>query len=507
MFGLHKDGNTYFLAKIRKKRRGTLEIKKLLSSTNVKQLYNTKNSPFVSGLRASDILINSSQVKVPQKSKIDKVLSFKAESLSFIHSDQAVDIPVVHKRQNDSADVLFFTTTQDVIKNHISELNQKSLDPSTISTIPLALVRYAKSQVKELTTILIFHLGLNESTLVLMDNNMPHKAYSIEIGLSDLEQAFREDNTKITELQDINFNQFDSKKHAQLNALLCQFKAKISHIFYSLEHKNESPLSLLKTGQCENSSSLINFLFEDLMEHIVVLPPSKMEKKSPKLKEYAIPIGLAFDALASDEHSVQFRKKQFTPEKVLKRRALQVIFFLLFSFIISLSGYLLFSQRLSNSYSNLEKTADQAIRKDNIMSYREVGSGLQNQTLEGKLRSWSYVLKKEAKKFPYFFRAPKVIDILSWIQRHPILLTSKKNRLESFQYELEKYPKIGSLNAPYLVKIKLVLKIDSPVAARSFHEEILSGKGPAIPKEQPSWIVHGDLYETTFYVKPGYQYD
>lgn len=196
--------------------------------------------------------------------------------------------------------------------------------------------------------------------------------------------------------------------------------------------------------------------------------------------EYAVPIGLALDAL--QKNGLQFRQEAFSSRKAISQKAKwargYIAACLLLAFLIGGVGF-------------YKTTQFENQLKERI--YRNTESS----SLKEMISDWQVELFLNDKSLPLVSTMPSVSDVLAWI-------SSKKQEIEvvRLHYALVKYPKIGEKQEPYQVKVDLEFNAPSPAIAREFHDSLLK-KDPFVNSSQEvTWTISQNLYKTSFCLRP-----
>lgn len=221
----------------------------------------------------------------------------------------------------------------------------------------------------------------------------------------------------------------------------------------------------------------------DNVERMKAFALSKCPAATTHLVEdaYAIPIGLALDALSN--HGLQLIPTHSISAKTRMRRNKWIAKYaaacaLLTLCIIGIGFYKThtFEKRLTRQLNTiLEPTP---------------------LSLSERVTSWENSILSEKKSFPLMPTVPSVADLLSWI-------SSKKQDIDiiHLHYTLVKYPKLGESVEPYQAKVELEFNAPTPTIAREFHESLLKTDPLVNTKQEISWNVSQNHYKVSFYLR------
>ena len=453
-----------------------------------------------SGLQSRDVLLQNFCLKIRKKNALKKAISFQAESKSSLEPDQSISIPLIHKWSKHGYPITIFTTSKDRIKAHLKELSRLRLNPSYVSSEAMALVRFVKSIEKNHSNMWILHIGLGSCSCVMMENNFPRMSHWISFGVCELVESiftdkdhFQTKNEVYSFAKQINLSKIDEGIYQNFSHRARDLKNEIAKAFYSFS-KEGKKLPLMITGQRHSFLKFSEFLSEGFQELISeTIENTPKEREIPKIRKYAMPIGLALDAVSNDAYSLQFRQQEFIPPQHIKTLYFQFIGFFLLCFAIILLMVFSFNHYMEEKKQQIEDHFYQIQTLDHHLLKRD------QPPLEKSISNWEYSVRKEAKEFPYFFNAPKVSEVLSWLTHLPSFNTDEIEWKE-FRYQLKQYPKIKSTKEPYVTWVEIEFFCSNPGTARMFHEDLL--KDPFIKsKGEMKWdILDENYYQASFYL-------
>lgn len=179
--------------------------------------------------------------------------------------------------------------------------------------------------------------------------------------------------------------------------------------------------------------------------------------------EYAVPIGLALDALNSNP--MQLRVEEFTSPKEKRRESLFFKSFAAACAALCLGIFGINAFLTGQKEKELHAAVDAFCKKS-------------SEGLERRVHDWEGALSTIRKPSS---STPKVSDILAW-------LSSKKDEIDIFHLRYTAYP----------ARVELEFTAPSPTIARALHEELLKGDPMVDPKGDIEWQVSADSYRIAF---------
>lgn len=452
----------------------SFDLKGIDPLSNLKPILETKKTLIVTGLDAWEILLREVQVNLKRKREILSVLPFQSEGQIPYPLETAILIPFFNNQEKDASEITLLATKKEYLQEHLDKMATYNIDPDRVSSIPTALWRYAKSYLpNEISSV--FHFGMEKSSYLYFEKEKLLFSQTINFGLQQFLNALYED-TQEENLESIDFSSLDPEEFPCLTEALRKFKKEWERIQAFFEKK----------GFSTTFSFLGNL---PLSLRLFLENGSKNEKGDHP--SYAIPIGLALDAIYQDKHSVQLRQNVYaTPRQFKKRMKTLVCCLGLFSLLTFATwGSCHFFLKSKETYL-IEKAEEYQGKK--IDRNRDA--------LVLSLRQWSKSLVGQKIPFPYQLTVPQVSDLLAWISTHPQLL-KPGIEIKRIRYSLTKYPILGKSNVPYQAKVELEFSTTSPTFAREFHDSLLKGEGLVSTKHEISWNTHENKYSTSFILK------
>lgn len=490
--GIDLDGSTANFAWVDNQKK----ILKVLSSSisNVKQLYNTdlknlKSSCVISGLSSKQVLIKQKSLKISSKKGLKKAIPFQMKSSSALPQDQSITLPFITKAGEDSSDLSFYITTKKSINSHLLQLSKTNISPDYLSFQSHGLNRFAELNFPEIKDLFVFHVGKTQTLIAYIKNGFVKSHHLIKIGTSDFNKATGKENS---ENQKIDFSKISTHQSQPLRELTETYKNETAKAFLSFTGPtNTKKFPILLTGHLSNFLAFDNFLLSNNTEII----SEQLKIKDTSHLPYAISIGLALDGLSKDQKSVQFLQESFVPLKHLKTIGLTLLLFFISSLAISSVIYYASSMIYKEKESNLLSSLSAIEKLENIPNEKT-----SNLSFEERKNTIDEKIKKELKNYPNLSLAPKVSDLLCWINSHPLIeSSSEKGSIEiiSIDYDLIDKKEKKSNSA----KVSLCLKINDPNLAQKFYESLSNYPNFIENENDISWTEENSKYKLSFFLK------
>ncbi|MBI5272941.1 MAG: hypothetical protein HY861_03045 [Chlamydiia bacterium] len=504
--GLQIDKPFVRTALIRTGRRGfticSLKSNLLSAPDDVKRLYSGKfRGRITSGLSAKDLLIRPMELKVTRGRHIEQALSFQLDSTTCLQPDDVITTPYAIKKGIGKTEALLCTATKEAIRSRLHELDKLQIQPDFISSACLGLIQYIRWRYPRLDEAFLIDLGSSECSCVLMCGGEFKKSYSLSMGIEALLSALWEDRKKLLlpkevegVARQIDLLQMRSHLNPHLWAELEGLQQELGRVIASF-HRLSGKKPVLFTGYIDAFRNLPEFLSQNLKETACLdLTLSPLDSEEVK---YAVAIGLAIPPVSAP---LQLLQKEFFPKKIWRRAGYYALI-LYFSSILLGGGLCLIGKKI------LQERAEKAIQSVQPMLDHwdpELKPAIFSHDFDAVDR-WIAEVEAHNKEYPYILQAPRLTDVLSWINETPLLLHFQKegDPLEILQirYQLVEFPKIQSPQAKYLAKVDLEFNMKNPTNARKFHEFLLQGDSLIDPARGIEWNLQNNGYKTSFFLK------
>lgn len=456
-------------AAILKKEKNTISVHSLhcfpSSHDNVKLFYNLppfqekESANISSGLICSDLFIRKLHIPLKEKRKLLAALPFQLESLLPFAAESVILCPLFRSLGKQMTSVTAIATAKKNLSFHLEQLEELGIQPDTVSCVPMALIRFGLKEFPEEKKVLCFEaVGERLSCIVYEEG---------ELILS----------------QSILLPSDPDAGAIELEKLL---------VFLKQKGVADENTPWFFSGDTENATALSQ-----------AFHGKKLEAKNPEHASFAVPIGLALDALSGDLSSVQFCQKNYTPKKTWQMRKKATLSYLSLclgaALLMAVCGKVMLNQKQKLLSEELQKHLSPSLAKGDLST---------PEGIEEALYQWEKSAKGKKSAFPFLASVPKVSDVLAWLSAHPTLSTEEGGAKEGVQfkslhYSLTRYPKIGEAAAPYAAQVSLEFTSETPRAARDFHEALLRGDPIVNSKKEIKWHTQNQTYQTTFELAQG----
>jgi hypothetical protein len=412
----------------------------------------------VSGLHSNDLLIRSRTFTPARSRKLRQALILQVEALLHLKAEELITVSQLESHEKRATT---YSTTQSALTTHLETFRRLNLDPERVSAVPAALKTFVKWKESELSSYFLLDVGLTTTNCIWVENNLLQKAHAIPFGFPLLKNNYQE-------------------------------VLKLLHSFHC-----QRPMIL--TGEV-NDDSFRKFLLQTVQGNIS--EDKRIGNNAEELR-FAICIGLALDYLVNNKQPLQFRVGSFISRQSWRKlgrssAALLTLSALLSSLIFG-TGTWWIEKRKSEIAHNLETWTTE---KDPSLRSELFSAGKETPDL---VNQWIRLIEKNSKDYRYLMKAPKVAQVITWLTQHPVVesfrLSSDPVFFEKIHYQLVSLPRLEALDDPYLVKVELSFKVNSPLHARKFHEMLLEGSDFVDSSREIGWESLPDHYQVSFYLK------
>ncbi len=462
---LEKDA---FRVAVLKKEKNSVSVESLhtfpYGPDNVKLFYNLppfhtgKESLVASGIAASETFIRKLHLPLKEKRKILAALPFQLESLIPFSSEAPIVCALLKPLGKQMTSVTVIATSQETLSTHLKALKDLDIASDCVSCAPTALMRFGRWKFADRNRILSFDVRDQRISCVVYEGKEMILSQTLPICSND---------EVLIELEKLA-------------------------VFLKQKGAIDEQTPWLLTGELH---------FAEQMRKVFQGEILQLEETDQA--DYSISIGLALDALESDEASVQFCQKEFTPSHTLMNRKKKAFYYLAFCLGAAL---------LMTTASSLMLGKKQRILADRLQGYLSpsLSSGPLSspEEFEEKLFEWEKSLRGQKNGFAFLPNVPRVSDVLAWLSAHPSFATEDGGQKEgieikSLHYSLTKYPKIGESSSPYTAQLELEFSAQTPRSARDFHEALLKGDQIVNAKKDVKWQTQNQTYQTSFELNKG----
>ena len=467
VIGIHKEDSNISIACISQVN-GEMSIEFLEKQRDA--FFSKKNPYIVTGIEGQDLLLRRLKTPLKKARALHKTLPFQLEALIPYQLDEVVVKPI-YISDKDGTEALFFTVSKRNLENHISSYEEEGLSPEWVSAVPMALSRFASFTCPELSTLVVFHIGLTKIQIISQREGKILSHLTLHMGSNDLGKSM------------------DQKAVAKL-------KREVDRAFCFLAHKEEGNQDR-KVLFCGEMASAVEALLSKDQELLPVHGEGRGGFSWGMVRPFAIPIGFALDALKNDQMSVQFRQGDYVPKqcmKTLKRKILRGICTAALLFLFTtIASQLFFSKKEKILLGHVESLVERY--EEELPKVRQIDA---KGNLKEVMEDIHCAFRTTRGKENYFASPPLVSNLLAFLSAHPLLEDIDVTQID---YELKKYPTIEKPKEVYLPKVRVSFTTSEAKKARAFHDSIVEDESIVNGNEEIDWKRNDDHYEIAFYLR------
>lgn len=485
------------------------------------------------GIAASTTLVRSLDVKLAKLKDVDAVLRFQTEPLLPYPIENAVLDRTITSKSSSHTLLTVFATSKETLTHHFETFKKLSITPEKTTCVPAALASFAQqfaapTQVKK--PYMILHVDDFETACVAVLDGKVLASHPFPLGFHHLAQALMKDHQvtlseALEALKDDSFLLNDprnlalreSYEHMRVEAL------RASLAFPKLI-KQPIQDELLITGSVSSSEKLKEYFLTALHKTPVGLKTYE-ELESLRLQLYAVPIGIALQALPSHPHAVDFRKDEFASPVQWKHDKIPLITYFTLCFLTALCLFFLGKASIGQKEDKIKQNFVDLLAEiripyekfDHDFQTKALGKTttalmpvgqLTHENLLERLQFLENEIQAAPDLFPLYPNVPRVSDFLGWLATHPrVVITSSQEppkaalTIENFTYTLVKRPEQTKKQEKYQVKVELEFIAGTPKIAREFHDALMTPNKMVDPKAEIKWNSSRDRYRTSFFLK------
>lgn len=463
----------------------------------------------VSGVGGDKILVRHIQSPLKNRRSLEKTLPFQLEELIPFSLEEVIVRPIyqVGKEQSQAT---FFVVSEDSLKAHIEA--EQGMDPSWVSCIPMALYRFAAFTGQDKEGYLVFHVGHKSTEIVSIYRDMVQHNISLNTGIDHFESAYErdrpeeEDSQRIHSMRRLDLRNLKNEEYPHLFAAFQDFQREVDRAFCFLSHKleDEEINFLLFAGETETTFQLEAWLKSSDTFNFSILPiEGHRGYDAKRVKTYAIPIGLALDALKQDKKSIQFRQGNWVSNdvyKAIKKRVVTgVTLCLVSAATLFVTGHLIYAKKEKSFLSKIDHFAE--TYKGELPKLDKI---FLSKTQKEKIQFLNRNIKILKNNYGYFESPTLVADVLAFLSEHPCLNRQegdKKIEMNHLHYEFLKHPSIKNPFHPYKVKVSVEFTSPESSWAREFHDAIVDDTKWVDVEEEITWAREQNAYTLSFILK------
>lgn len=498
-----------------------------IDEENVKRLY-IHHPVFITGLAGKEVLVRALHLPLVKEKDIQEALSFQAEPLLPYPVEQAFLGYQTLSKTNDGTEITLVATRKETVESHLTPWQNIQIEPEKIGAKPLALCEFGAKYFSSEKTFLIINLEQEETVCSLIKEGKLYTSFAHPEGFSLLVDALKKEKISAFPQGIAQWEGIEHKKESPLNESIKRLQREIARMGFASakEEKRGSIEGVLLTGSAATIDGLSEILIKNLDFPLLFCPPVK-DFSSVDLHNYAVPIGLALNALPGN-HSVDFRQQELIYPHPWKRLVVPVAIYFAAIFLLTFSFYFFTQQYLRSQEDQIKQAYVDLLANFNrshddfeaAFAAKHPGS---NDSFNGELPKIEQLEKSDFPQrlsflqkellatpdsFPLFANTPRVGDVLAWLSRHPAVVSIDENgkkeaklHLENFHYIMAKRPQQGKKQEKYQVKVELEFTSEIPKLAREFHDALIESNDWVDPKGEVKWNSNRGKYKTSFFLK------
>lgn len=463
----------------------------------------------VTGIEGDKVLVRHIESPLKKKRALEKTLPFQLENLIPFDLDEIVVRPI-YQIGKEKTEASFFVISQDALEKHV--IQQEGVDPAWVSCVPMALCRFAEFTKQDKEALIVFYVGKQTTEIVSIFQGTVKHNIALRVGLDDLEAAYRQDrigekdSERIHSMRRLDLQNLSQNDYPNLLKALEEFRREVDRAFCFLHHKQEpSELQfLLFAGETKATLQLEDWMKQWETFSYSVLSTQGHRGYDPNMvKTFAVPIGLALDAIKRDQKSIQFRQGKWIAPEVytsIKNKIFKGV-----SLCLAAAAALFIIGHVT--YTKKEKVFLEDIHHFVKANEKEVPS-LQKvahlPSVQEKIHFLNRNIKVMKSDFGYFNPPTLVSDVLAFLSQHPKLNRQegeKKMVIDHLHYELTDYPSVQKPFQAYQVKVTIAFTSPESVWAREFHDAIVEDEKWVDPDGEVTWKREQNAYTLSFILK------
>ena len=265
----------------------------------------------ITALNTPEVLIRQLEIKLKKDKDIDEVLPFQTEPLLPYPIDNAVLDYAKTASTEDGTLLTVLAARKDHIQQHLEQWSKLKIESEVVTVVPAALASFAAACAPSEHPYCIAHLGLEQSTCVLIQEGQLIAAQSIPQGVIHLKQALVKESETPTSFGDIDISKLTAENHPALFQAWEAMRLEIKRGIFSLskQAKGQPIQELLITGAGALVPHLASSLAKDL-EMRQIFPRQELfpQLTMGQIQNFAIPIGAALSGLPSAKDKINFRQ-------------------------------------------------------------------------------------------------------------------------------------------------------------------------------------------------------
>ncbi len=408
-------------------------------------------------------------------------------------------------------------TRCETVAEHLDSLQALGADPEIVSVVPAALAELCRHMDHDVDRLLF--LGERRATLVLCKDNALYSSHTVAAGVQSLSEALAQDlKISVAEarsklLEDLDFAEGDDADLPFFSEALDSYGKALKRLLMANNKEEETSTYVL--GDLSTTRQLEKL--QNAASEVLTAPTphTQLGVDSPTLQRYAIAIGLGLGGFASEEQSINLRRKSLAhPQRWRRLRQQATRYFAICAgvalLLFGVSQLSLHRQqkKLHRDYEvllSLEEKGPEGFEKEFSRKFRSTvtSRNLSADDILARVKFLEKQSRQKADPFPLLPGTPRLSDVLAWLSTHPVAGAKENSghfRIESLHYSVVSRPQKNSPRDRYQAKVTLEFTTETPRVAREFHDALLADSSILDSKQGVSWTTSRGRYRSTFYL-------
>ncbi len=491
----------YFLQEFRK---DLFDINQLKKRISIETGVAADCVEIASPLSSEDVFIRHIDLPIKNKRAILKILPSQIEPMLPFSQEHSITLPIIFIDGKKSCTTLY-SCLNETIESHIQDISKLGFDSDCVSTVQTAILRFVGYFSNNVKSFVVFHFGWEKSYLLYIRDKDVKQSGVIKIGLKNFINAIQLEYPDSNEidfkiLQKEILKNSDPNDCRKIKKILNDIKTQSNRIIESFLKKEsfDDIDGILYTGHSD-VATILNPVINDNLSQLIDID-FHLEFNKEQISSFAIEIGVALDFLEKDNHTLQFRTNQFVSNKYILKIKKKMKMFIVTSLLISAITFASIAPLLVKREFNIRD-------KFNKIS-QSVGGSVYNSPFIGRfflnhkeyMSSIETIVKKIKNKddVEYFTKPPLLFSYC--LQRLADVVVKDVSVID-VEYQLDKYPRIGSLKEQYQVLFSLKFTAANKQLAKQFYDDLFTSVKDVLACGEMIACEENNVYKINFCCK------
>lgn len=474
-----------------------------------KALGQLRDEVVVSSVEATDVLVRQIHLEVTKEREIEQTLQFQIEPLLPFPVDEAILDHALLTRNKEGAEVAVLTVPKERLRAHLDRMTAGGVNPERTSCIPAALAALLFRIMPSAEAQGVVYLGDEATTCAIVRQGRVLGCRAVACGAKQLMEG--------AHAGEVDFALFDPSAGFRLYQRAEALRSEVARAFFALTSQDKGGSiigQIFLTGVIDSLRNFDNFL-----SHALEIPFVRLPEHSPfcsplgDITRFAVPLGLALQALPLRTPRIDFRKGEFAYPRPWRRLQRPLIIYFCLCLVLAIGllavGAAMRARKqlaLNHEYETLSQRAREILPPESLPkgSLQRGPAAIAEAT-----RSVELSLKHLPQTHPLLPKVPRVSDVLAWLSTHPRLVQIDPHEgahqvqihLQGFRYALVSYPTPKRPLDHYQVRVDLEFTAENPTLARELHDALLEPNEFIDLKNEVKWSQSRGLYRVSFFLK------